>query len=350
MLSGIVTRDDAVWQGHPDVAWFNDELFIVYRESDHHMAKTYTRVRLVRKNKKHRFSEPEVIAKSSNRFNCPRLSVIGDTLWLICDEVSIKGKGQFFRLENNETYTKTLLWKTQDGDKWEGPIETNIKGIVPDRICSTDDGFLIATHTKMHFGPKAKNKKVEEVQREEHGYLVQNIWHATDLEGKWTKYPLCHQKGYNLCEASVCRLRNGTYLTLMRENSALGLPSFACFSKDGIIWTDPIETRMFGCHRPVTGQLKSGNLLTTYREASGSFLPGLWAKNTFACLTMKGSIQEDFVKSIILPLDHDSSTRSDSGYTGWVQMPNERVFIVNYTSQSAPRPYIKWYTIAESEF
>ena len=350
MLSGIVSRNDAVWQGHPDAAWFNDELFVVYRESDHHMAKTYSRICLVRKSKKQRFSEPEAIAKSSSRFNCPRLSVIGDTLWLICDVVAITGKGQFFRLENNEKHTKTFLWKTQDGQKWEGPIEINVNGIVPDRICPTDDGFLIATHTKMYFGPKAKNKKVEQVQRDEHGYLVQNIWHATDLEGEWTKHSLCHHEGYNLCEASVCRLRSGAYLALMRENSALGLPSLACFSRDGITWTNPIETRMFGCHRPVTGQLKSGNLLTTYREASGSFMPGLWAKNTFACLTMKSSIQEDFVKSIILPLDHDNNKVSDSGYTGWVQMPDETVFIVNYISKNAPRPYIKWYTISESEF
>lgn len=350
MLSGIVTRDDAVWQGHPDVTWFNDELFVVYRESDHHMAKAYTRICLVRKSKKTRFSEPEIIAENTNRFNCPRLSVIGDTLWIICDEVSIKGKGQFFKLENSEKYTNILLWKTQDGINWEGTIETNIKGIVPDRICSSDDGFLVATHTKMYFGPKSRNKKVEEVQRNQHGFLVQNIWHATKLEETWTKHTLCHHEGYNLCEGSVCRLKDSTYLALMRENSALGLPSFACYSRDGITWNNPIETRMFGCHRPVTGQLKSGNLLTTYREASGSFMPGFWAKNTFACLTMRSSIQEDFVQSIILPLDHDNSTRSDSGYTGWVQMPDDTIFIVNYTSKNAPRPYIKWYTVAESEF
>ena len=350
MLTGIVTRNNAVWQGHPDVAWFNEELFVVYRESDHHVAEGYTRICLTHKSKKQRFSTPEVISKSSHRFNCPRLSVIGDTLWLICDEVVIADKGKFFKLENDESKTKIFLWKTQDGIKWEGPIKTNVKGIVPDRICPTDDGFLIATHTKIYFGKKSRNKKVEHIQREYAGYLAQNIWHANDIEGEWTKHPLCHNEGYNLCEASVCRLKDNRYLTLMRENSALGLPSFACFSRDGITWSNPIETRMFGCHRPVTGQLKSGNLLTTYREAFGSFLPGLWAKNTFACLTSKSSIQEDFVKSIILPLDHDNSKKSDSGYTGWVQLPDESIFIVNYITKDAPRPYIKWYIIYESDF
>lgn len=350
MLNGTIVRNDAMWQGHPDVAWFNGELFVVYRESDYHMAKGYTRICLVHKNKKQDFSDPEIIAKSSNRFNCPRLSVVGDTLWLICDEVIITKTKAYTKLENDESKTKVFLWKTQDGEKWEGPIETNIKGIVPDRICPTDDGFLIATHTKVSFEKKPTNEKAEKIQLEYFGYLAQNIWHTTSLEDEWTKYPLCYKRGYNFCEASVSRLHDKTYLALLRENSALGLPAFACYSDDGITWTDPIQTRMFGCHRPVAGQLKSGNLLTTYREASGSFFRGFWAKNTFACLTAKKSIREDFVQSIILPLDHDNSKRSDSGYTGWVQLPDKSIFIVNYTAQGASLPYIKWYIIHESDF
>jgi len=333
------------------VALFNNEIFVVYRESDHHMARDYTSIRVARKNKHHNvFHKPKLVAKSSNRFNCPRLSVIDDTLWLTCDEIIIGKKGTFFNLEDDESKTKIFLWKTKDGDEWEGPIETNITGIVPDRICPTEDGFLIATHTKTYFGKKSVNKKVEKIQNAHYGYLAQNIWHTTNLEEEWTKHSLCHKEGYNLCEASVCRLDNNTYLALLRENSALGLPAFACYSRNGITWSSPIETRMFGCHRPVAGQLKSGNLLTTYREAFGSFLPGLWAKNTFACLTMKKSIQEDMIKSIILPLDHDNAKRSDSGYTGWVQLPDESIFIVNYITQNAPFPYIKWYIIHESDF
>lgn len=350
MLNGIVNRDDSIWQGHPDVALFQDTLFVVYRESDHHMAQNYTRISVVQKNKKQRFSKPQVIAKSKNRFNCPRLTVIDDTLWLICDEVVIGNKTKFFKHENDENKTKIFLWKTSDGAEWEGPIETNMKGIVPDRICATDDGFMVATHTKMYYGKESSNEKVRKIQKDYAGFLAQNIWHSNDLTGEWTKYPLCHNEGYNLCEASVCRLLDGTYLALMRENSGLGLPAFACFSRDGISWSNPIETRMFGCHRPVTGQLRSGNLLTTYREASASFLPGLWAKNTFACLTFKDSIQQDFLKSIILPLDHDNNRRSDSGYTGWAQLHDDSIFIVNYTTKDAPKPYIRWYMIQESDF
>ena len=51
MLKGTVTRNDAVWQGHPDVTLFNDELIIVFRESDRHLTKNPTRLYLIIKNK-----------------------------------------------------------------------------------------------------------------------------------------------------------------------------------------------------------------------------------------------------------------------------------------------------------
>lgn len=346
MLKGIVSNNPSVWQGHPDVAYFQDALYVTYRESDYHMPRQFTQICVIYQHKNQPYSKPQIIIQSKKRLNCPRLSVIDDTLWLICDEVEVSSKSDFFKLENRERATRVFLWKTNDGQTWEGPIKTNITGIVPDRICQTDDGFLIATHTKKHFDEPLSDEKANDIKTEEMGNLVQNVWHATELQEEWMRYPLAHIQGLNLCEASICRLPT-TYLALIRENSALGLPAFASYSLDGIKWLDPIKTRMFGCHRPVTGLLKSGNLLTTYREASGCFLPGFWAKNTFACLTTS---VDDFSRSIILPLDHDNSSRSDSGYTGWVQLPDESIYIVNYTNKNAKRPYIVWYSITEREF
>ena len=327
MLKGTVTRNDAVWQGHPDVTLFNDELIIVFRESDRHLTKNPTRLYLIIKNKS--FSEPVEIASSPHRLNCPRLTVIDDTLWLICDIV--EKSTNYFSAENDPTKTKIHLWNTKDARNWNGPFVTNIAGIVPDKICKTNDGFLIAAHTF------------------ENDNLVQNVWHTTDLYGEWVKYPLCHLEGYNICEASVVKFEQ-KYVCLMRENSGLGLPAFVSVSSNGLEWREPKQTRIFGCHRPVCGVLKSGNLLTTYRESSHSFRPGFWAKNTFACLTSKNSVLKDFTDSIILPLDHDQSKRCDSGYTGWVQMPDNSIFIVNYVTADAPKPYIRWYSIFEEEF
>jgi len=349
MQTGVITQNQ-YWQGHPDVVLFRDSLYIVYRESDHHMSHDFTRICLVQQ-ANGKFLPPRTISQKhyvpgfdTKRYNCPRLSVIDDKLWIICDEVNVE-KG-----ENYEKHTKVFLWSSSDGVDWEGPVSTNITGIVPDRICSTDDGFLIATHTKKYFDFPLEDEEADAAKAYLSGSLVQNIWYATSLEGEWTKYPLCHKRDYNFCEASICRLSDGTFLALMRENSAKGFPAFACFSYDGLVWGVPEATRMFGCHRPVTGLLRSGNLLTTYREASHSFARGFWAKNTFSCLT-KINNKLDFTLSVILPLDHDTSkTHCDSGYTGWVQLPDDSIFIVNYITNNLNMPYITWYQICESDF
>lgn len=353
MLKGTVIKNDSVWHGHPDVTFFHDELFVVFRESDRHMTRSKTKIQLVIKSKNRSFSEPITIATTKHRLNCPRLSVIDDHLWVICDQV--KQSFGYIKAENDASKTQILLWKSEDGRNWSEPITTNITGIVPDRICPTDDGYLIATHTMVY--DNVSNESDDGAKALKHlddfgGHLGQNVWHSTDLEGEWTQHELCHLPERNLCEGSISRFEHAKqfFICLMRENSGLGLPAHVCYSSDGIEWTKPKLTRMFGCHRPVTGLLKSGNFLTTYREASHSFKPGYWAKNTFACLTSRKSVLSDFLESIILPLDHDRGKHSDSGYTGWVQCPNGTVFVVNYTTGDAPRPYIRWYQINEDDF
>ncbi len=361
MNQGTIIRDDNIWQGHPDVALFKDRLYVVYRQSDSHVTETATSIQLMGGDPPE-FGWPDpflripvTIAETTDRLNCPRLSVIGDELWIICDEVD--QSSFYIKAENDEMKTRVRLWKSSNGTEWE-EVTTNITGIVPDRICQTNDGFLIATHTSHEFSKEEKSaeEQLSEVQSldwlpysKSSRCLVQNIWSSQSMSGPWEKHPLAHLEDHNLCEASVCH-DGKRFICLMRENSGKGLPAFMALSKDGINWSGLKQTRMFGCHRPVTGFLKSGNLLTTYREASHSFKRGYWAKNTFACLTHPKSIKTGCGKSIILPLDHDNSRQSDSGYTGWVQFEDETIFIVNYFTGDAPKPYIRWYTIHEGEF
>jgi hypothetical protein len=334
MEKGIISKHSDLWRGHPDVAYFKGQLYVVFREADRHTTQSTTSIHISKKVEGTWTSQ--LIFESDQRLNCPRLSVIGDALWLICDEV--KHGRSYIEAENNEQNTKILLWKTADGQNWTCPIRTNITGIVPDRICKTENGYIIATHILCPLCPLGKK------------HLVQNVWHATDLEGEWTKHTLCHDNLFNLCEASITPF-NGGYLCLMRENSALGLPAFKAFSHNGIMWQPPIKTRLFACHRPVIGVLASGKILTTYRESSfSSASPGYWAKNTFACVTTPESALTDFKESVILPLDHDKSKRSDSGYTGWVQLPNGNIFIVNYITNEAKKAHVVWYEISEEDF
>lgn len=350
MESGIVVRNDSVWQGHPDVSLFNGKIFVVYRESDRHTTEGKTRICLICSEDGKNFSNPIIVAETNDRYNCPRLSIINDELIIICD--NIKASKTYIETENSEDQTRVEIIRSSDGGNWDTPIITNITGIVPDRICTTFDGqFLIATHTKDYVGNRdlSFDPLIRQITIKILGTLVQNIWKSETFKGPWEPFRLSQDANLNLCEASVFKYKN-KYVALMRENSGTGHPAYMSISPNGTKWGNIKPTRMTGCHRPVCGILRSGNLLTTYREATYGFRQGYWAKNTFACLTSPKSILDGCTKSVILPLDHDSSQISDSGYTGWVQLLDDSIYIVNYITHDAPRPYIKWYKIREKDF
>ncbi len=42
--------------------------------------------------------------------------------------------------------------------------------------------------------------------------------------------------------------------------------------------------------------------------------------------------------------------KPDGGYTGWVQLPDGRIFVVNYITDDAPKPYIRGYILNEEDF
>ncbi len=278
--------------------------------------------------------------------------MVGDELWLACDEIN--AGGNYLAAENEESQTRVFLWKSQDGFEWEGPMLTNITGIVPDRICQGDGFYLLATHTKKHV---VKHKVEGEdfsayAEAQKGGHLIQNVWKTDDLHNEnWKKYSLADERRLNLCEASIFKYGK-RYACMLRENSGKGLPAYVSMSHDGIRWSKPVPTRLFGCHRPVSGMLQSGRVLTTYRESSHVFHWKYWGKNTFAHLcdpeVRSGSL--DFRHGIILPLDHDDAEKSDSGYTGWTQLSDHSIFVVNYITKDAQKPYIVWYLIEEADF
>jgi sialidase-1 len=340
MQNGTVTRNDSFWQGHPDVVYFHGYFYVVFRQSQKHRESGKTQVMLTRSRTGFKYSAPICISESIDRYNCPRLSVVNDQLYIICDLV--KQSEDFIGSEQSEDNTSIILWTSCNGLDWSSPIKTNIKGIVPDKICPTNDGgFLLATHTS---------------EKTEYGsHLVQNVWKTMSVPqaSNWAKYNIANNIDKNLCEATICNTGN-ELICLMRENSQKGEPCYLSFSLDnGNNWSNIMSTRIFGCHRPVLGQLQSGNFLITYREQSFLHLPSSWAKNTFACLIPAGSLKNKELpcaKGIILPIDHDNNIKSDSGYTGWTLTEDGQIYIVNYITKDAPKPYIKWYLIDESDF
>lgn len=361
MIKGTVARNDMYWLGHPDIALFNNRLYVCFRQSSQHLAPSDTQICITTSDSKNisKWSLPKVVA-SGYRFNCPRLSVHQGVLYLICDVIP---GGENFIASENGPDTRIWIWSTTNGDDWSEPIKTNIQGIVPDRLFVARNGdLIIGTHTKKYTYGKHKNAiPVDEAsigsqyaKEDITGKLVQNVWRSRSISEKWDgPFKVADFVSYNFCEGSVFDSNENFIGCMMRENSRRGEPSYYMLSQDfGASWMGPYKTRMFGCHRPVIGRLKSSRLLTTYREQTHSINKPYWARNTFACLSEPDDwkVANNFVHSIILPLDHDSSPKPDSGYTGWVQMDDDRICVVNYITDDALRPYIRYYVIKESDF
>ena len=107
MQTGIVSRNDDFWRGHPDVAYFQGYFYVVFRESKQHRETSTTRIMLTRSKHGFNYRVPICIAETNDRFNCPRLSVIENSLWIICD--CVKQSDDFIGSENDTKSTRILL-------------------------------------------------------------------------------------------------------------------------------------------------------------------------------------------------------------------------------------------------
>ncbi len=348
MKRGIVARNDAVWQGHPDVAYLNGKIYVVYRESNRHRATSGTSLCIAfSTDGGNTFSRPFYIHESNRRWNCPRLSVIDDELWVICDQVrAVDDPKDYFEAENSSGSTQVLLIKipqTRDGLAMESPIVTNMTGILPDRITRTPNGRLITTTHTMG----------------EHGHLIANAWISHSILGQWEKHQMVWDDEHvntDHCEGSILRT-NGKLYCFLRSHCADYSPGYYVVSEDGEHWSPPQISLLFGCHRPTAGVLDSGNVLVTYRMCP-SMESYYWARTTMACWIQGMSpAAGQMGLHKMRELDFDRHIKCDSGYTGWCQLPktSERddggeIIVVNYIKDDAPNPHIRWYRFKETEF
>jgi len=360
-----VCRDEKVWQGHPDITLYKGKFYVVFRESDHHRTTKTTVIKMCYSDDGKDWTAPVVVAEGE-RFNCPRISVVDGSMWMVADVIT-----GFADLVEDENRGGNELWLWRyDGDKWESPIKTNIDAIVPSKLIQVHSGhFIIAAHKyeKKLVKVNAATEKPSQEEKgdkgsfdaaydkaQKKGRLSQYVWRVEKIGFDWgDPIAVADQQGFNFCEG--CLFEYGTLLVcLMRENSRRGEPAYACFSNDsGAAWSAPMKTRLMGCHRPVAGILKSGKILTTFREQTHSTVPHCWAKNTFAALSYPSYWDQGcfMPHSVILPIDHDrNKTKPDGGYTGWAQRKNGEIVIVNYITDEDSTPFIRSYVLNEKCF
>ncbi|MCM8785012.1 MAG: glycoside hydrolase [Candidatus Omnitrophica bacterium] len=331
----IVSRDDSIYEAFPDLVLLpSGKLICVFLECKHHSDRSYSRVVFTESLDRGRtWQQKKPLSEISSGWNCPRISFLKDgRVVIICD----KGAG-----EKEIKKRKLYMWYSWDeGKSWSKEIELPIPGFVPDKLKEIkSDRWLIAT------------------QRYNEKKFLEQMLYISDNKGKKWEGPICiaSKEGLNLCEGSILELPNGELVCFMRENSFIGLDCFKAISYDnGNTWEGPYPFPIPGCHRPVSGILKSGYILITHRFCQGGkgWL-GWWTQNFFASLTDIESAlakERNQAHTRIKPIDYDRSKFSDTGYSGWVQFPDGEIYIVNYIVDDAPNGHIRGYSIREDEF
>ncbi len=154
---------------------------------------------------------------------------------------------------------------------------------------------------------------------------------------------------------------DGTLVLYMREDGE-GLSGWKSFSGDGgRTWSTPVRTHMMRClGRPSVGRLRSGEVAITYRVACGlSTSLGLYVET--AAEALRGSSaragasadpeqSEGETEVRFAFLDNDRALSADSGYSGWVQLPDGTLYVVNYITDDASRAHIRGYVVGREDW
>lgn len=332
-----VSRDDTVYEAWPDVVLTEDgKLICVFTECTHHCNRDNSRLVLTESCDRGRtWTAKKPLTELTSKdcfFNCARISKLNDgSLAIVCDRV----------LQEENKSAEIYIWRSDaEGTKWSEPEVIPFCAIVPDKLRQLKSGRLI-------LGAHFQNNVTEKLEQ----FLI-----YSDDNGKSWSEPVTvgADPNCNLCEVSVLECHDGTLVAFMRENSFMGYDCMKAVSHDeGTTWNGLFHVPIPGCHRPVSGFLKSGKIMVTHRFLQGGKgWPGAWTQNVFAAFLDEESAKETVRnrQSVrIMPLDYDRSVVSDLGYTGWVQFDDGEIYVVNYIVDDAPKAQIRGYSFYESD-
>lgn len=341
-----VSRDDGIYHAWPDAALTpSGKLVCVFSECTSHNDRSYTRIVCVSSDDRGRtWTEKRAVSEATHAreayWNCARITQLRDgRLAVVCD---------FIRSSENasdaEINLSNHIWySSDDGVSWEGPFRMEgVFGIVPDKLAELENGdWIIGAHNCDSSA----------------GVWTQRCWLSED-KGKTWKGPfiIAQSNNLKLCEGSIIEISANKLVCFMRENSQLGLPAYKSISEDGgRTWSELYGYPIPGCHRPVAGKLKSGELFLTCRycpEAAPFPVPGKRFQNTLAVIagTESALAKTSNVALRIMPLDYDRAKQPDSGYTGWVQFSDGEIYVVNYIIDDAPKGQIRGYSLFINDF
>lgn len=247
----IVDHRPGQYLAFPDIGRTRDgTLVVAYMEADRHVA---TRFRLVcKKSRDQGRTWSRYYLLNRSKAHCPRVTLLDSGRTAIIDDRS-----------------KTIYLTADNARTWTTVGTRGLVHPLPDRILELGHGtWLTAAH--MHRGthplPMTGQPPIEQM-----------VYISENQGAKWRPLSVMAFDGrLMLCEASMTRLPDGRILALLRENSGVFEPMYACVSEDGgKTWSDPGPTPMIG-HRPCLGLTRDGRLLVTYRNVAPNGSVAAW--------------------------------------------------------------------------
>ena len=293
--------------------------------------------------------------------NCPRLITLQDgSLFLVAD----------LSLAGSQWVNK--VWRSADeGATWSAGADLKVsqQGIVP-QLNQLRDGRMLLS---LNIPEPGKDDE----------YMT-GIFFSSDRGETWTKpvYLPKHAGDLEPDEVGYVELQDGTLVGFGRnyslEKQHRPSTGLKVISKDGgQTWRGPFETWMLGLEgRPKPGLLASGEVCVTYRMDSPNEMLAMHVMTQAAAglertgdLVAREPVPEDIADQIArqkgeprpwymtsyypgrtVILDIDRSVHRDSGYSGWVQLPEGDIFVVDYINDDAPLAQIRGYLVRRSDY
>jgi hypothetical protein len=236
-------------------------------------------------------------------WNCPRLSYIGNVLYIICDTKS----GTYERIAQFKT---VFLTSTNDG-KTFSILETPLPGMVPDKIIKFQDKYFCANH-------KIKNENNELIQLVSWSKNGQ-VWYDTNI--------MAHSHIHQFCEASVVNMNDEYLIAYLRDNSGHKRNVYTVRSTNGIEWTKPVKLNIYG--QRVTALKHSDDKVVGAFRNTGNINVSLFKHN----------VKNNRIK--IINIDEEfKHNQYNYGYTGLEDNGSEYL-LPYYIKKKADNPYIK---------
>ena len=244
-----VSRDELIYEAWPDVVLTDGgKLICVFSECEHHLNRDGARIMITESTDRGKtWSKKKPFTEKGNKdsfFNCARISKLLDgSLAIICDKLSGFG--------NSKTALTYVWYGDKEGLNWSEPRIFDFNGIVPDKLLQLKNGRLIISN---HCKNETNN------QNEQH------LWYSDDGKNWSDRVTVAADERYNLCEISILECENNSLVGFLRENSRKGYDILKVISYDnGETWSPVYNSGIDSGHRPVSGFLKDGTVMITYR-------------------------------------------------------------------------------------